>query len=35
MDDDAWVVGLKFDQVLSPESTPLLAQGAMSRRKRP
>jgi PilZ domain len=34
MDDDAWVVGLKFDQVLTPESTPLLAEGAMSRRKR-
>jgi PilZ domain len=31
MDDDAWVVGLKFNQVLDPQTTPLLAQVATSR----
>ncbi len=31
MDDDAWVVGLKFNQVLDRQSTPLLAQAATSR----
>jgi hypothetical protein len=28
MDDDAWVVGLKFDEVLDWQSTPQLAQAA-------
>ncbi len=28
MDDDAWVVGLKFNQVLDPQRTPLLARAA-------
>jgi hypothetical protein len=31
MDDDAWVVGLKFNEVLDRQSTPLLAQAATSR----
>jgi hypothetical protein len=35
MDDDAWVVGLKFNQVLDPQSTPLLAQAAARRDTRP
>jgi hypothetical protein len=30
MDDDAWVVGVKFNQVLDCQSTPLLAQAATS-----
>jgi PilZ domain len=28
MDDDAWVVGLKFNQVLDQRQTPLLARAA-------
>jgi hypothetical protein len=32
MDDDAWVIGLRFNQVLTPERTPLLARAATSRR---
>jgi hypothetical protein len=35
MDDDAWVVGLKFNQVLDPQRTPLLAQAATRRDTRP
>jgi hypothetical protein len=31
MDDDAWVVGVKFNQRLDRQSTPLLAQAATSR----
>ena len=30
MDDDAWVVGLKFNQALDRQTTPLLAQAATS-----
>jgi hypothetical protein len=30
MDDDAWVVGVKFNQPLDRQSTPLLAQAATS-----
>jgi hypothetical protein len=30
MDDDAWVVEVKFNQVLDRQSTPLLAQAATS-----
>jgi hypothetical protein len=30
MDDDAWMVGLKFNQVLDQRRTPLLAQAAMN-----
>jgi hypothetical protein len=30
MDDDAWVVGLKFNQVLDRQTTPLLTQAATS-----
>jgi PilZ domain len=30
MDDDAWVVGLKFNQALDPQRTPLLAKAATS-----
>jgi PilZ domain len=35
MDDDAWVVGLKFNQVLDRQSTPFLAQAAASGDTRP
>ena len=31
MDDDAWVVGFKFNEALTRESTPLLAKAAASR----
>ena len=30
MDDDVWVVGLEFNQVLDRQTTPLLAQAATS-----
>jgi hypothetical protein len=30
MDDDVWMVGVKFNQVLDRQSTPLLAQAATS-----
>jgi hypothetical protein len=31
MDDDVWVVGLKFNEVLDEQNTPLLAQAAARR----
>jgi len=35
MDDDVWVIGLQFNQVLAPESTPILARAAAGRRGQP
>jgi PilZ domain len=35
MDDDVWVVGLKFNEVLTAESTPILARAATGRRTNP
>ena len=35
MDDDAWVVGLKFNEVLTARSTPVLARAATGRRRKP
>jgi hypothetical protein len=32
MDDDVWVIGLQFNQVLTPERTPILARAASGRR---
>lgn len=34
MDDDVWVIGLHFNKVLTPESTPTLARAATGRRRR-
>ena len=35
MDDDTWVVGVKFNQPLNRQSTPLLAQAATRRDTQP
>jgi PilZ domain len=35
VDDDAWVMGLKFDQALDGRRTPLLAQAAAKQSRRP
>jgi hypothetical protein len=34
MDDDVWVTGLEFSEVLDPNRTPLLARAAVKGRLR-